>query len=69
MKCNSTELFLEPDSVGNNTLDLVCGDNGMFTDQPTAPEFWPSCVVKCEVSQISSDLGFKPITHGKYISG
>ena len=65
MKCNSTELFLEPDTVGNNTLSLVCGDDGKFADLPTAPESWPSCVVKCEVNQISSELGFKPITHGK----
>ena len=57
LKCNSSLLFLEPDSIGNNTLNLGCGEDGNFV----LPDPWPLCVVKCEVSQISADLGYAPI--------
>ena len=61
LKCNSTLLFLEPDVNGNNTLNLACGEDGNFV----FPDPWPLCVIKCEVSQISAELGYAPID-GKY---
>ena len=57
LKCNSTLLFLEPDAIGNNTLNLACGEDGIFV----FPDPWPLCVIKCEVSQISAELGYAPI--------
>ena len=55
-KCNQTSLFLEPDTIGNNTLVLACADDGNFV----IPDPWPECVIKCEVSQVPSDFGFAP---------
>ena len=63
LKCNSTLLFLEPDVIGNNTLNLACGEDGNFV----FPDPWPLCVIKCEVSQISAELGYAPID-GKYLN-
>ena len=57
LKCNSTLLFLEPDVIGNNTLNLACGEDGNFV----FPDPWPLCVIKCEVSQISAELEYAPI--------
>ena len=55
-KCNQTSLFLEPDTIGNNTLGLACANDGNFV----IPDPWSEWVIKYEVSQIPSDFGFAP---------
>ena len=52
--CKESNLFIDPDEESKNALEVKCGTDGKFE----IPDPWPFCIVKCDPSKLSEDLGF-----------
>ena len=52
--CKESNLFIDPDEESKNVLEVKCGTDGKFE----IPDPWPFCIVKCDPSKLSEDLGF-----------
>ena len=48
-------LYLDPDVIGNNTLQVLCNQEDTFD----SPDSWPKCLVKCLIEAPAAEKGFK----------